>query len=369
MELRRLARQPIALVTALLLPVAVASLVSVALGRDPSLTADVAVVNLDGGVAGTAFVDDALGDPRVDDLVDVRRLATRAEASRLVDGGRVDAAIILPAGLTAGLAADGPSSEGPEIDVLRRDGASLGADLAEMVVDLFMVEARATAVALRSTGRPLPDEPRLAVEVAAPSGRALDAATHYGPAIGMFFVLAALGFVVDTYVADRRQGLVERLGATAAPRHAVLAGRSFVALAVGAASLAITATTMQLAFGRSWGPAMSVVALAGAVAFAFAGLAAIVAVVVRTPGQAQAVTVALAFAMALASGSFTPPGASSSRPPLAGALPATIALDAFALVTTERAGVAAIASPLAALVAIGMVAFGASAVLASRGVR
>jgi ABC-2 type transport system permease protein len=363
-ELRRWVRQPQAVAAALVAPVAVASLVSLALGGEPTIDGTVAVVDLDRGPAATAFVEDALGEPRVTEVLAVREVDDRAEAARLVEDGSVAAAVVLPAGMTEGIAA---GTARPE--VVRPDEPSIGADVAELVAEVFATRARATGAALAATGRPLPAAPGLEVAPVAPGGRALDAATHFGPAIGLFFVMLALGFAVDGHVADRRRGLVDRVAATPASPAAVAAGRALAALAIGCLSLAVTAVTMQLAFGRGWGPTTSVAALAVAVAVAFAGLAATVAAVVRTPGQAQGLTVALAFGMALASGSFTPPGTSTGRPPLAELLPTTMALDGFALTTTEAAGLGALAPMLGGLVAVGVAGFLATAALATRSAR
>ena len=110
---------------------------------------------------------------------------------------------------------------------------------------------------------------------------------------------------------------------------------------------------MQVLFGAGWGPPATVAALVLATSFAYAGLAAVIAAVVRTPGQAQGVAAAVAFLLALASGSFTPPGAAVLHLPLAGVLPSTVALDGFALATTERAGLGEVAPALVALVEVG----------------
>lgn len=363
-ELRRWVRQPSAVVAALVAPMAVASLVSLALGGEASIDGTVAVVDLDRGPAATAFVEDALGEARVAEMLAVRDVDTRAEAARLVEDESVAAAVVLPAGMTEGLATGAARPE-----VLRPVEPSIAAELVDLVVDVFETRARTTGAALEATGRPLPTSPGLVVAPVAPGGQALDAATHFGPAIGLFFVMLALGFAVDGHVADRRRGLVDRVAATPASATAVAAGRSLAALAIGCVSLVVTAATMQLAFGRSWGPAASVVAIAVAVAVAFAGLAALVAGLVRTPGQAQGLTVALAFGMALASGSFTPPGTATGRPPFAELLPTTMALDGFALTTTEGAGLGALAPTLGGLVAVGLAGFLATAALASRSAR
>lgn len=363
-ELRRWARQPQAVASALLAPVAVASLVSLALGGTPSVAGAVAVVDLDGGPAAAAFVDDALGEPRVAEVLTVRDVDTRAEAADLVEDGSVAAAVVLPDGLTDGVVG---GTAAPE--VLRTDDPSIAADLVELVADMFRIRARAEGEALSATGRGLPTAPELTVAPVAPGGQAIDTATHFGPAIGLFFVMLALGFAVEGHVADRQRGLLDRVAATSAPVGAVTAGRALAALVVGCTSLLVTAATMQVAFGSGWGPAASVAALAVAVSFAYAGLAAAMTGIARTSGQAQGMTVAVAFGMALASGTFSPPGSTTERPPFAGLLPTTMALDGFGLTTTENAGLAALAPALGGLAAVGLTGFLATAVLAARSAR
>ncbi len=358
-DVRRWSRQRMAVLAALVLPLATAALVSAALGGELGVTSTVAVADLDGGPAGRAFRTEALGDPRVAEALRVRRVDSAAEVRDLVDRDEVDAGIVIPAGLTASIAA----GDVPAIDVVRDDGPSTGADLAALVTDSYTRRARAVAA-----GAGDGDEASLTVEPVAPGGRALDAAAHYGPAVGLFFVMVALGYAVDAQVTDRRLGVADRLASTQAPASAVVAARVATALALGTVSLAVTALAMQVLFGAGWGPPATVAALVLATSFAYAGLAAVIAAVVRTPGQAQGVAAAVAFLLALASGSFTPPGAAALHLPLAGVLPSTVALDGFARATTERAGLGEVAPALVALVEVGIVGLlVAAALVAGRG--
>lgn len=357
-ELRRWRRQRLAVASALVLPGVMAALVSVALGR---ATADVdftfAVVDLEHGAASAAFVDQALGDPAVAEVVETRLVADGREAGRLLDDGDVDAVVTLPGGLGADLAGGGDVRIGLDA------GSPLAADLATMVIDRYVVEARATALSLARTGRAPNGPPPLRVEVTAPGGQRLDAAGHYGPAIGMFFVLAGLGFAAQRTVADRRRGLADRLAATSASQASLVTGRAAAAMAVGALSLGTTAAVMQVLFGRPWGPPEAVVALIGATVVALAGVAAVVAVVSRTPEQASIASTAVAFVFALASGSFSPPGTTGTRSGLADLVPTTHALDGFALVATEQVGAAGMLGPIVTLCGFGVAGGAATALL------
>jgi ABC-2 type transport system permease protein len=352
LELKRWVRQPIAVATALLLPVAMAGLVSAALGRAaPELTLKFAVVDLDAGPAGVAFVDQALGHPAVKDLIDVRQVDSRHAARALLDDDVVDVVVVLPPRLSEDLASVG----GVDIDVWGSN--PIAGDLAHMIVDQYGIRAQASAVAIARTGAP-PDTPwPLEVDVTAPGGQPLDAARHYGPSTGMFFLLVTLGFAAQRFVADRRRGLADRLAAAPVAAAPVLVGRVLAALLIGGLSMATTALSMQFLFGRSWGAAGPVVLLIAAVVIAMGGVAAVVAALSRTPEQAQMLAMGIAFVFALASGSFSPPGAIGTRPALADLVPTSHALDAFALLSTEHAGIAAITGPIGVLLAFGLAGF------------
>lgn len=361
-ELRRWRRQRVAVASALLLPVAMAVLVSLALGDDlGEFSTSFAFVDGDQGPAGAAFEDQVFGSPAVRDMVAVREVETEDEARRLLDRGDVAAAIVLPDGLTQTLT-DG---DGPWIEVLRDHDEPIAGDLAALLVNQYEIRGQETVVAVERVGA-VPAEPwPLEVAVTAPGGRQLDAATHYGPSLGLFFLLVTMGFAASRLVADRRRGVVERVAAGPAALSAVLTGRAVAALAVGGLSMAVLALTAQLVFGRSWGPPGPLAAVTAAVVVAMAGVAALLAALARTAEQAQALSIGVAFLFALASGSFAPPGA-ALRPAFAELAPTTHALDAYATLTTERAGLAAVGSSLVALLAFGAVGLLLTPVLVRR---
>ncbi len=348
-ELRRWRRQRVAVATALVLPLAMAALVSLALGQTVGeFSTRFAVVDHDRGPAGRAFVERALADPALRGVVAVDEVGSDAEARDLLDRGRVEAVVVLPRGLGGSLAGGEPAG----IVVRGRADSSIARGLAQLVVDQYESRAGAAALAAARTGAEPAGPWPLTVRLTAPGGGRLDAATHYGPAIGLFFVLVTLGFAAAALAGDRGTGIVDRVAATPAPLGAVLAGRATTAVAIGGLSLGTLAVAMAVGFGEGWGPPASVAAVTVAVLAAMTGIAAALAAFARTPEQAWALATATAFACALASGSFSPPGA-ASRPAWAAVSPVTPALDAYALATTEHAGLVALAPSLAALAAFG----------------
>lgn len=349
-ELRRWLRSRAAVASAVVLPVGMTALMTVAIA-DADFHAAFAVVDEDGGPVAAAFVDDALGSPAVKEVVDVRRVATESAARRMLDSDDVAAAIVLPAELSESLAVaeEGGTAPVGRIDVLRSDDHPIAGDLAVLVVKQFETRLRATSIAVANDVAPPTGPAPLELTVTAPGGSPLEGATEWGPPVGVFFLLATLGFGAQRLVTDRQRGLVERLAAAPVAPSAVLAGRAGATVLVGGLSLGMVALSSQLVFGQSWGPSRALLVVVVAVVVAMGGIAALVALLARTPGQAQALSVGLGFAFVLASGSFGP----ATRPSFAELVPTTHAIDAFALLATENAQLATVAPSIAALLGFG----------------
>lgn len=355
LELRRWIRQPLAVATAVVMPVAVACIVTAALGGSFSFTTTWAVVDHDHGPVGDAFIDRALADPSLREVVTVRR-ASEDEARRLLDDQDVSAVIILPQDLTERV---GPT-RGPRLQVLRPEDAWLGTELAEVVVDAFAAQAWAEVVRTGRGETVQEEPPRLGVSVEAAGGERLDAATHFGPAIALFFVLLALGFGAQSEVGDRLNGTFDRLRAARAPAGAVSVGRGLFGMLVGGVSLTVTGLVLGVVFDRGWGRPGPVVVLVLAVLLCFTGLATVVARFTTTTSGVQIATTGIAFVMAIGSGSFAPPG-STSRPGFGDLVPVSWALDGFARLAAGD-GLASIRDEIvylsvAGVVLIGVVAF------------
>jgi ABC-2 type transport system permease protein len=350
-ELRRWSRQPVAVLTALVLPIVLAVLTSFALGgEDDAFSTTFAVVDRDRGPAADGFVGQALRGPGTRDVVDVRAVATERGARALLRDGTVGAVVVLPDGLSERVASGEPLG----VEVLRSDETPMAGDLAALLAQQFEIRSRAVSRAVARTGAEPAGPWPLDVAVTAPDGARLDAATHYGPTVGVFFVLVTLGFAAHRLVADRQHGIVDRMAATSLSRSAELMGRATAGVLVGVVSMLILALTMLVVSGRTWGAPLPLAAVVAAVAIAMVGVASLIAALVRTPDQAQALSVGVAFVFALASGSLAPPGTVGSRPALAELVPTTHALDAFAQLATEQGGVGAVAPALAVLVAFGV---------------
>src|SRR5215216_1479342 len=108
-DLRERLRDRSALVIAFVAPFALAAIIGLAFGGDSAFKASYAVADADRGPVAAGFRDGVLAGPGLRDLVSVRQVEP-GEARALVDRGEVDAAFLLPAGLSASVQQGRPAT-------------------------------------------------------------------------------------------------------------------------------------------------------------------------------------------------------------------------------------------------------------------
>lgn len=350
-ELRRFARIRTAVVMTFLTPVAIASIVVFALGSTDEAAAP--------AIGWVASADDPSVDQFVEEVVDGDELSGAVEWVRLEPGtdvadavahGDAGAAIVIGPAVVRG----GPA----QLTVIGAEDP-IAAGVAATIADEYRV-GHAAAVLAFSSGQPLPERgAALTLAIVAPRGASLDAATYWGPALGAFLILLAMGSAAQRHVEDRRRGVAGRLRSTVTSPAAVTLGRSLAASGIGTVALLVMAAAMALLFGRAWGPWPQIVAVAAATALAVAGVGTVIAALSRTPSQAQTTTAVVAFGLAIGGGSFNPPGTGGEPSGLTRWLPTTLSLDAFSIAATTGA-VADLLAPTLALAATGVLLFGVS---------
>lgn len=345
-ERRRITRDRRALVLMFVLPLVIASIVVFALsGEDDSRTVSIGWVAAADDPSVDRFVDEVVDHPQLDGLVHWEQLPSARVARARVTQADPGAAIVVAAA---------PSALEPARLELVAAEDPLAAGIAATVIDEYRV-GHAAAVASLGAEAPLP-EPGSAVTMAieAPEGGSLDAAVHWGPALGAFFVLLGVGHAAHRQVEDRQRDITGRLRSTPTGVAPVVVGRALAATAVGASSLLVMAGATGVLFGRAWGPWPQLVVVAAGTALAMAGVGAVIAVLVRTPGDAQSVTALVTFGLAIAGGTFSPPGTPAVWAAVGDWLPTKLSLDAFnAATTTAQWG--DLVRPVAALCVTGLV--------------
>ena len=362
-ELRRRIRNRSALITAVVAPLAMAIVFGLLVGGGASFRATIGVADEDASELSTSFVEGLLD---ADDEA-VTFVATRAETARAgVDGGELDAAIVIPDGFGE-LATTG---QGGTIEVVRDPRNEISGAVARSIAATFAdgISTRALAavthVAITGAAPATDaladlDETVARMTEQTPGGHPLDAAAYFGASMSILFLFFTVAFAAQSLVAERASGVLGRMLATGASPRAVVGGKVVAVCLLGFGSFAVVWLVTTIAFGARWGSAPAVLATMFATVVAVGGVATFVAGLATTQRQAESYASATAFVLALLGGNFLGPG---QAPPLLERLsrftPNGQSLRAFTAVATDGATIPDIAPNLAALVAIGLV-FGA----------
>jgi ABC-2 type transport system permease protein len=270
-ELRRLARDPAALLTIVVAPFLLAVITSVSLGARPKIEAGI-------GVAGPkALVAAMIAGQR--SVVPGLRLSTVAitevsadNAAAALTDGKIAAAIIVP-------------------EDAHRPVRVLGAKSAPIAREVATSIARSVVVARSAPPRPL------SVTTVPPGRKPLVGAEIYGPVIAVFFVLFGVGSVSRSLQTERVDGTLGRLLTSPIRPSLVLASKGVMMFLVGVVEVLVVVAATTVLFGASWGNSGGV-ALVTVVLVGF-GIALATAIASFTSSSTQALGLETAVALAL----------------------------------------------------------------------
>jgi ABC-2 type transport system permease protein len=368
-DLRRRLRDRSAVVTALVAPVLIATIVGLAFGDA-------------GGTDGTApLVRVAVADhgdsPETEALVDaVVRWAQPGPGISVVRSpsvpralsdkfeGRVAAVVEVPRDfMTAAripfpeVVADRDSPIGQSVAFALAQGLTEAAATSRSVAGDAGVTPAAVATI---TGRP----PVGLVDAGGGTVRSLIG--YFGPAVAMVFLFFGIGLGARSVLAERQEGTLARLQAAPVAFSRVLAGKLLAMVAVSLTSVLVVWATTTWLLGATWGEPAAVAILTLAVVVAMGAVALLVTVIARTEAQADAATAGVGFALALLGGNFFPPGSLPSfMERLSLLTPNGWGLQGYGALAIDGKGLDAIWTPVLALLAI-TAAFGIVAVLRFR---
>jgi ABC-2 type transport system permease protein len=353
-DLRRRMRKRTFFLTAVVGPLALATIISLAFGGS-SLHATVGIVDDDGSPESRQFVDAVTAldaDGLSFEILDATRQA-RAE----VDDGDTGAAIVIPAGFADSLQTDAPD----DLVVLSSSDGMVSAEIARAVAANFTDRANAARLAAATStalGGPVPGADTLAaidlpVRVdTTGTGGDVSPAAYFGPSMGLLFLFLSVSAIARDLLEEKRIGLLDRVRAGPVGDGAILAGKGAGVVAVGMSSLFVIWAVTSLALGADWGDPVGVVLLIVAAALVVAGVAGLIAGVARTEQAADSLATAVAFVFALLGGAFIPPG---NLPDVLQQLtvltPTGLALRGFAELSAGEGDVASITPYLVALLA------------------
>ena len=308
-------RDRTALLVAFVAPLALAAILSTALGGTRSFSATFAVADLDGGPVAAAFTEQALGSAGLRSVVTVLTVPDEDALRAAVDEGRAGAGFVIPPGFSTA-AVNGRNTH---LTVVRHPDAQFAGDFAEAVATAFTgrLEAQTQAVAAAIENgtdlRRLPqiiaaagEQPAaLELETVDFAASRANAASYFGPSMAVFFIFFVAGLGPASLLRERRQRTLARLHAAPIRPVSVLLGKALSVLVLAVASFGVMWAVTTLAFGATWGDPLGVAALSAVVVLAATGVTALIASLARTDQQVDGWTSIVVFTFALLGGNFS----------------------------------------------------------------
>ncbi|MGH9112762.1 MAG: ABC transporter permease [Acidimicrobiales bacterium] len=310
-DLRRRLRNRSFLIQAIGGPLALAAIISLAFGGGDAFESTIGVVDADGSPVAAQFVEGVTqadtGDLRFEPV------ATADDARSQVDGGDLDAAVVVPRGFGASLAGESPG----EVEVITTPDNPVSAAVARSLAEAFTARVNAARLAAATTlagGGDLPPNQELAaidlpVDIAqTATGGDISPGAYFGPAMALLSLFLIVGTLARGLLAEKRLRVLDRVRAAPVRSATILAGKAVSVVVIAVVTLCVIWLVTGVALGADWGDPVGVVLVIVAVSLAIAGLAGLVAALATTEAGADTLATFAAFVFALIGGNFIPPG-------------------------------------------------------------
>lgn len=320
-DVRQRLRDRSAIVMALVLPLALAFLFNLVFGSAAAPRPfRYAVVDLDRGPIAQAFRGDVLAGLDRAGLVRLRETAGVQEARRLADAGTVDAAFVLPAGLSATTQSGRPA----QLEVIGSVDAPTAVDVARSIAGSYAAELTSVRLAVAAAlpadhpGQAPPQQlgelaaraaaatQPVAVRDVSAAAKLLDTATFFPASMAVFFLFFTVQLGVSSLLDERSGGTLHRLLAAPVPRWSVLVGKLLTSVIIGVVSTSVLVVASAVLMGSRWGDPLGVGMLVVAGVLAATGVTALVASLARNAEQAGSWGAVVAVLLGLLGGVFFP---------------------------------------------------------------
>ncbi|MGZ8612358.1 MAG: ABC transporter permease [Actinomycetota bacterium] len=314
-DLRLRIRDRSAFVIGILVPFGLAGIFSLTLSdvdEDSDFSVTFAVVDLDGGDVASGFVS-LIGSL---DFVETRDADTVTQAERLAEEGEIDAAFVLPDGLTS----SATSGRGGELRLIVDPRSDIGGLVARSLAGSFARDLDAVQLAVATaieSGAPHEDAAALAAR--AESGPAvavldrdtaesssLSTTTFFAIGMAVFFVFFTVEFGVRSLLDERQEGTLSRLLVAPLRPVWVVAGKVVAGFLVGLVSMLALIAATSVFIGATWGDPVGVAAMVLAGVASAVGLTGLVATLAKSPQQAAGYTLLVTVVLGLFGGTFFP---------------------------------------------------------------
>jgi ABC-2 type transport system permease protein len=303
-DLRRRLRDRSAVLVAVVVPLALASIFSLTLADVSSgeVTFEYGLVDEDRGDGAQAFREALAG-------VDAIRLVPEPEAASV--------RFVVPGGFSEALVAGRPV----RIEVVGDVDEPLRTLVARSVAEGYGAEVTAVrasvAAALGTAPGGAADALELAeraAEVASPitledvsaQQRELEPTTFYAAGMAVFFLFFTVQLGISSLLEERRDGTLARLLAAPVRRGSILAAKTLTSIVIGVVSMSVLVLATSLLLGAEWGDPVGVAVLVTSGVLAATAVTALVASLARTQEQAGNWQSIVALVLGMLGGAFFP---------------------------------------------------------------
>jgi ABC-2 type transport system permease protein len=376
-DLRQRVRDKSVIIFALLVPLALMSVLNLVIGDSQDIELDAVTV------AAAAPQGDELAETLLGVLTGMGELDVRVErvAAEEVDGlaesGEAQLGVIVPEGFGAAVT----SGEPVQVEVVEGDGAGLETDilisLLQGVLDRFTAGV-VTAAAGAQVGVPASELATAAREVAAAESTIAiaegEAATEQlSPSAALvagqagLFLMFTVGFGVLALLAEREQGTLARLRSMPMQPGLIVTAKALTSFIMGVTATAVLLTVGSMLFGASFGSPLVVAVLILCAVTASTSLMFVVARVARTAEQAGIAQSILAMVLGIAGGAFFPITATGTWSLLLELNPVAAFMRGLGI-TAGGGGLSDVGLPVALMLGFALVAAAISRLVPDRGV-
>ncbi|MBI3165989.1 MAG: ABC transporter permease [Chloroflexi bacterium] len=360
----------------------------------------VVIVNLDEGELGQALVD-TFNSKELADLVEPSPGTSPEAARQLVEDDKAAAAIIIPMGFTRSVIPqtgdfdNGSEPEVLQIELYANPTRPTSAGIVKSILDEFMsrieegsVSGQVSIMQLLISGRispqdaeaagqemteklqNAPDDDTLAIALNTSTADGaevdFDILAYLAPGMALMFLMFTVSYGGRSILAEKAQGTLPRLLVSPTNSTQILGGKVFGIFLTGAAQMFILIGGTSLLFQLKWGDSLGVIVLVLAAVFGATGWGMIITALAQTPAQVGSVGSALMLIFGILGGSFIQ---LDQMPTYVQAIsritPNSWALDGFT-VLAYGGTLAALSTPVTALLTMGGILFVASVILFGR---
>lgn len=360
----------------------------------------VVIVNLDEGELGQALVD-TFNSEDLADLVEPSPGTSPEAARQLVEDDKAAAAIIIPMGFTRSVIPqtgdfdNGSEPEVLQIELYANPTRPTSAGIVKSILDEFMsrieegsVSGQVSIMQLLISGRispqdaeaagqemteklqNAPDDDTLAIALNTSTADGADVEfdilAYLAPGMALMFLMFTVSYGGRSILAEKAQGTLPRLLVSPTNSTQILGGKVFGIFLTGAAQMFILIGGTSLLFQLKWGDPLGVIVLVLAAVFGATGWGMIITALAQTPAQVGSVGSALMLIFGILGGSFI---SLDQMPAYVQAIsritPNSWALDGFTTLALGRT-LAALSTPVTALLTMGGILFVASVILFGR---